>query len=61
MTQIVAADSGPSSLVLGVHVGGALWWEPETARGAQLAEPGSRHQPSVLQVTSYSPDLLIHI
>ena len=44
--------------------GGALWWEPETARGSLgrgRAPQSSRHQPSVLQVTSYSPDLLIHI
>ena len=38
---------------------GALWWEPETARGALLAEadqaPDTNPPSSVLQVTSYSP------
>ena len=32
-----------------------VWWEPERARGGLLAEAAlCRHQPSVLQVTSYS-------
>ena len=44
----------------GLHVG-ALWWEPETARGALLAELAPDTKLQVLQVASYSPDLLIHI